>query len=120
MAKHLLLRRVDLTALSVALDHAEEHGPWKVDKPDPQAAPAECIYLRYAGAEQVELLARRLPHAEVQFSTLASGPKRKVVRKVFHKATILHILAFLFREEDAAEQFVRSLDTVSKRCWKAL
>jgi len=119
MAKHLL-RSVDLAALSVALDHAEEHGPWKVDKPDPQADSAGCVYLRYVGAEQIELLARRLPHAHVQFSTLASGPKRKVVRKVFHKATILHVLAFLFKEEVRAEQFVRSLDTVSKRCWKAL
>jgi hypothetical protein len=29
-------------------------------------------------------------------------------------------LAFLFKEEAGAEQFVRSLDTVSKRCWKTL
>jgi hypothetical protein len=94
MAKHLL-RSVDLAALSVALDHAEEHGPWKVDQPEPQAAPAECVYLRHAGVEQIELLAKRLPHADVQFSTLASGPKRKVIRKVFHKATILHVLVGL-------------------------
>jgi hypothetical protein len=51
MAKHLL-RSVDLAALSVALDHAEEHGPWKVDKPDPQADSAGCVYLRYVGAVQ--------------------------------------------------------------------
>ncbi len=119
MAKQLL-RSVDLAALSIALDHAEEHGPWKVDKPDPQTAPAECVYLRYAGAAQIELLARRLPHADVQFSTLASGPRRKVVRKVFHKATILHLLAFLFREEEGAERFICSLDTVNKKYWRAL
>jgi hypothetical protein len=82
MAKQLL-RHLDVAALSVALDNAEEHGPWKADKPDPLNDPTQCVYLRYVGAEQLEVFARRLPSVDVVFKTLANGPKGKVVRKVF-------------------------------------
>jgi hypothetical protein len=51
---------------------------------------------------------------------MGSGPRGKVVRKVFHKATVLHLPAFLFKEDAGAERFVRSLDCVARKYWRVL
>ncbi len=91
MAKQIL-KHLDLTTLAVALDHLEENGAAAC--PDPLSAPGECVYLRYIGPDQLATLAARLPHVEVVFRTVAAPPRNKVVRKVFSKPAILHLLRF--------------------------
>jgi hypothetical protein len=39
---------------------------------------------------------------------------------VFHKATVLHVLAFLFQEEAGAERFVGFLDKVARKYWRVM
>ena len=117
MAKHVL-KHLDPAALAVALDHAEEHG-LACETPAPQEQPENCVYLRYAGPEQLKLLAGRLPHANVQLKTLGGKGKNKKVVRVFHKPAILHVLGFLLAPEDVT-RCTRVLDTVPRKYWKVI
>src|SRR5262245_12589947 len=110
MAKQVL-RSVDPDALAVALDSAEEHGLVRT-APDPDKAPENCVYLKFAGPEQLEVLASRLPHVKVQFRTMGGAGRSKVVREVFHKTVILHVLRFVFPSDQDFEPMLRALSTV--------
>jgi hypothetical protein len=116
--KHAL-KSLELTTLLVALDHLEEYGPGAA-LPDPYEHPGECVYLAYTGEEQLAALAGRLPHADVLFSTPGAGEHRKVARKVFNKAAILHLMRFSFPTGDEFAPFVRGLDTVDRKYWTVM
>ena len=116
MAKQSL-RTVDVTALLVALDHLEEKGP-ATAVPDPNTAPAECVYLKYVGAEQAEALASRLPHVHVLFRTPGGSGNNKEVRRVFSKAAILHVLRLVFPADQDFAPFVRDLASVNPKYWR--
>ncbi len=118
MAKQVL-RSVDPEALAVALDSAEEHG-LLLTAPDPDKAPEQCVYLRYAPLAQLELLASRLPYAKVQFGTMGGAVKYKIVRPVFHRAVIQHVLRFVFPSDQDFEPMLRALSTVDKKYWKVV
>lgn len=118
MPKHSL-KSLDLTTLLVALDHVEEHGPGGVT-PDLENHPEECVYLKYVGDEQAEAFADRLPHLNVLFRTLGGAGRSKVIRKVFHKPSILHVLRFTFETDDDFLPFVRDLGSVHRKYWRPL
>lgn len=118
MPKHVL-KSLDLTTLLVALDHVEEHGP-PTALPDPETSPGECVYLAYIGEAHAAALAARLPHADVLFRTPGAGARSKVVRKVYNKAAILHILRFCFPNGDEFQPFVRELSRVDRKYWRVL
>ena len=116
MAKQAL-RNLDLGALGVALDRAEEAGLTS-KAPAPQKHPADCVYLKYAGKQQAELFASRLRHVEIEMKMPGDegiGTTTKVI-KVFDKAAVLHVLEFLLDAEDVA-RCTRSLNTVSRSLW---
>jgi hypothetical protein len=112
-----VLRTLELTTLLVALDHAEEHGPGLL-VPDPLKAPVECVYLTYIGEEQAKALADRVPHANVLFRL--PGGTGKVVRKIYSKPVIRHVLGFAFPNGKEFAPFVRVLATVKPRYWRVL
>jgi hypothetical protein len=112
------LRTLDPVALAVALDRAEEDGIAS-QAPDPARHPADSVYLKYAGDEQLDLIAARLPHVTVQLRTPAGAGRNKKLVKVFHKPAIDHVLGFLLAAEDVARG-TRSLDTVDRKYWKVL
>src|SRR5262245_60134871 len=58
------LRKLDTVALAVALDRAEDAG-LTTQAPSPAERPADCVYLKYVGTEQLDVLTRRLPHATI-------------------------------------------------------
>lgn len=116
MAKQTL-RSLDLVALAVALDRAEEEGLTS-QAPDPGQRPSECVYLRYVGPEQLGVICTRLPHATIQLRTMGGAGNNKKILPVFHRPAILHVLGFLFAE--AGIQYTRSLDTVDRKYWKVL
>lgn len=118
MPSHVL-KTLDLTTLRVALDHLEEFGP-AATWPDPEADPAGCVYLAYVGEEQLAVLAARLPHVEVLFRTPADPPRNKVVRKVFARPAVLHVLRFALPDEREFDPFVRDLAGVNRRHWRVL
>jgi hypothetical protein len=118
MAKRVL-RSVDPDALAIALDDAEERGLGLI-VPEPEKAPEDCVYLEFAGPAQLELLASRLPTVEVQLRTMGGAGRSKVVRKVFHKAAVLHVLRFVFASDDDFEPMMRALDTVDRKDWKVV
>jgi hypothetical protein len=118
MPKHSL-KALDLTTLLVALDHVEEFGPAAV-LPDPATNPANCVYLTYIGDSQLETLAARLPHVYVQFKTPGAAGRNKVVRKVFSKPAIWHVLRFAFPDEREFASFVRDLESVDRKYWRLL
>jgi hypothetical protein len=113
------LRGVDPTALAVALDHLEEHGP-SAALPDPKTHASECVYLKYAGEALLRALAARLPHADVRFKTMGGQGRGMVVRKVFSKAAMLHLLRFLFPDDEDFAPYVRDLASVDRKYWKVL
>jgi hypothetical protein len=112
-----VLRNLDLAALAVALDRAEDAG-LTAKAPAPRERPADCVYLKYAGKQQAELFARRLPHVEIEMQQPGDegiGTTTKVI-KVFDKAAVLHVLGFLLDAEDIA-RCTRPLNTVSRSLW---
>jgi hypothetical protein len=114
-----VLTTLDLTTLLVALDHVEEFGPFST-VPDPQSAPRECIYLKYIPDDRVAALAARLPHVDVLFRTPAGSGRNKVVRKVFSKAAILHVLRFAFPTRKRFTECFRDLGSVNQKYWRVL
>lgn len=114
-----ILKTLDLTALLVALDHFEEHGPPAVT-PDPYAGTAGCVYLAYIGDEHLHALTTRLPHATVRFRTMATGPRAVVDRPVFDRAAVLYVLRFCFPGDDSFLEFVRDLAPINPRRWSLL
>ena len=118
MPKHVL-KSLELTTWLVALDHLEEHGP-SAAVPDPYEVPGECVYLTYIGDAHAAALAERVPHADVLFYTPSVGQRRKVVRKVFNKAAILHLMRFSFPTGEDFAPFIRGLDRVDQKYWKVL
>jgi hypothetical protein len=117
MAKQVL-RYLDLAGLAVALDRAEEQG-LTAKAPAPLEQPGDCVYLKYAGAEQLGALAARPPHVSVQLKTPGGAGRNKVIVKVFHKEAVLHVLGFLLRAEEISPS-MRTLDTVDRRYWKVV
>jgi hypothetical protein len=117
MAKQVL-KHLDLAALSVALDHAEEHG-LTTKIPDPAEHPVMCVYLKYVGTEQAELLARRLPHVTILLRTPAGAGRNKKLIPVFDREAIEHILDFLMPSGEGSGSW-RTLDTVDKKYWKVV
>jgi hypothetical protein len=116
MPKHIL-KTLDLTTLLVALDHVEEFGP-AATRPDPDADPGGCAYLAYIGDAQLAALAARLPHAEVLFRTPGAAGRNKVVRKVFSKPAVWHVLRFAYPDEQVFAPFVRDLASVDRKYWR--
>jgi hypothetical protein len=116
MPKHAL-KTLDLPTLLVALDHGEEFGP-AAARPDPDANPSECAYLTYIGDAQLAALAARLPHVEVLFKTPGAAGRNQVVRKVFSKPAVWHVLRFVFRDEQEFAPFVRDLGSVDRKYWR--
>lgn len=111
------LKVLDLTTLLVALDHVEEYGPAAVC-PDPNTNPTECVYLTYIGSAQLAALTARLPHVEVLFKTPGGAGRNKILRNVFSKPTILHVLRFAFSDERAFIPFVRDLESIDRKYWR--
>jgi hypothetical protein len=118
MPKHTL-RNLDLTTLSIALDHVEEHGP-ATATPDPDTIPTECVYLKFIGDAPLNLLAARLPYRNILLHTLAGAGQNKVIKKVFSKPAILHVLRFIFPSDDDFTPFVRDLGSVPRKYWRSL
>jgi hypothetical protein len=114
-----ILRTLELTTLLVALDHAEEHGPGLL-VPDPLNAPAECVYLAYIGADQARALAERVPHANVLFKVPGGAGKSKIVRQVYSKPVIMHVLRFAYPNSQDFVPFVRELASVKQKYWRVL
>lgn len=114
-----VLKSLELTTLLVALDHLEEYGPGMA-VPDPYEKPAECVYLTYVGEAQAEALANRVPHHNVTFHVPGGAGKNRVVRRVYSKAAITHVLKFCFPRSRAFVPFVRSLKTVAPEYWRVL
>jgi hypothetical protein len=111
------LRNLDLDALGVALDRAEEAGLTS-NTPAPQARPAECVYLKYAGKQQAALFASRLPHVKVEIKRWGDegmGTSTDVMT-VFDKAAVMHVLEFLLDAEEI-RRCTRPLNTVSRSLW---
>jgi hypothetical protein len=111
------LRNLDIDALAVAMDRAEEAG-LTAKAPAPRERPADCVYLKYAGKPQAELFASRLPHVEIEMKMPGDegiGTTTKVI-KVFDKAAALHVLGFLLDGEEIA-CCTRLLSTVSRSLW---
>jgi hypothetical protein len=118
MPKHALMT-LDVATLRVALDHCEDHGPAAVH-PDPETNPADCAYLAYIGDSQLQALVARLPHVEVLFKTPAAGARSKVVRKVFSKPAVWHVLRVAYPDEQEFSPFVRDLGMVDRKYWRLL
>lgn len=114
-----VLKTLELTTLLVALDHLEEYGPGTAVA-DPYEKPAECVYLTYIGDEHAAALAERVPHRNVTFSVPGTRGHHRIVRKVFNKAAILHLMRFSFPTGDDFAPFVRGLDTVDRKYWTVL
>jgi hypothetical protein len=111
------LRHLDLDALGVALDRAEDAG-LTTTTPSPREHPAECVYLKYAGKPQAELFARRLPHVRIRLKEPGDegiGTTTRVLN-VFDKAAVLHVLEFLLDKEDI-RRCTRPLNTVGRSFW---
>jgi hypothetical protein len=118
VSKHVL-KTLDLTTLLVALDHLEEYGP-SMALSDPYSAPGECVYLTYIGEAQAAALTARLPYADVRFRLPGPAEHGKVVRKVFSKPAILHVIRFAFPTSQEFVPFVRELATVKQKYWRVL
>lgn len=109
-----VLKTLELTTLLVALDHLEEYGPSAVVA-DPYEKPAECVYLAYIGEAQLAALTARIPHVKVRFY-MPTGPS--IIRDVFNKAAIMHLMQFSFPRSKAYLPFVRALKSVPERYWR--
>jgi hypothetical protein len=118
MPKHVL-KSLELTTWLVGLDHLEEHGP-SATVADPYEKPGECVYLTYTGDAHAEALAERVVHVNVTFRIPGATGRSKVVRKVYCKAAILHLMRFSFPKGEDFAPFVRGLDTVDRRYWNVL
>lgn len=122
MAKRVtkqVLRNWELTTLLVALDHLEEYGP-SAAIADPYESPAECAYLTYIGDAQLAALVARLPYRHVRFLTPSAGAAGKVVRTVFNKQALFHVIRFSFPKNTKALVFVRGLESVDRKYWTVL
>jgi hypothetical protein len=109
---------VDLAALSVALDRAEDAG-LTTQTPSPRERPADCVYLKYAGPEREELVARRLAFATVQLRTLGGAGNNVKQVKVFDRAAVMLVLGFLL-DGEAIAGCTRGLDTIDQKYWKVV
>jgi hypothetical protein len=114
------LRNMDLAALSVALDRAEEDG-LTTEVPAPNKQPADCVYLKYVGDKQAELFASRLPHAVVKVLMPSDEGYDTRSRKVnvYSKKAILHVLGFLLTPEEI-DRCTRPLNTVRRTGWSVV
>jgi hypothetical protein len=113
-----VLRSLDVAALAIALDRAEEAG-LTTRTPAPKEKPGECVYLRYAGNDQLGLLSTRLPHVMILQRTPGGAGRNKKYVVVFDRETIRHVLGFLL-DPDEVHRSTRSLDTVERRYWRVL
>jgi hypothetical protein len=113
-----VLRNLDVAALAVALDRAEEAG-LMTRTPAPKERPGECVYLKYAGNEQLGLLTTRLPHVMILQRTPGGAGRSKKYVVVFDRAAALHVLGFLLDAEEV-QRCTRGLDTVDQRYWRVL
>jgi hypothetical protein len=113
-----VLRNLDVAALAVALDRAEEAG-LTARTPAPKERPGECVYLKYVGNEQLGLLTTRLPHAMILRRTPGGAGRNKKYVVVFDAATVQNVLGFLLDAEEV-KRCTRSLDTVEQRYWRVL
>jgi hypothetical protein len=80
--------------------------------------PGTAGYLKYAGKQQAELFASRLPHVPIEMMQPGDegiGTTTKVIQ-VFDRAAVLHVLGFLLDAEDIAH-CTRPLNTVSRSLW---
>jgi len=110
------LRHLDVAALAVALDRAEEAG-LTAKVPTPQQGPADCVYLKYAGKQQAELFAKRLPYVRIRMTRLRDGVDTTTeVIKVFDKAAVMYVLEYLLEREDI-RRCTRPLNTVRRNLW---
>lgn len=116
--KHVL-KTLDLTTLLVALDHLEEYGP-SATVADPYVSPSECVYIVYIGETQAAALATRLPHLEVVFRLPGVAKQGRVVRKVFSKSAVTHVMQFAFPTSPGYAPFVRELASVKQKYWRVL
>ena len=115
MPKHVL-KSLELTTLLVALDHLEEYGP-SAAVPDPYETPGACVYITYIGDAHAKALAARVPYRNVKFSVPTTAG---VVRRVYCKAAILHLMRFAFPKSEEFVPFVRGLDTVDRKYWTVM
>jgi hypothetical protein len=118
MPKHVL-ETLDLAKLNLALDHAVESGLAAI-RPDPEEDSACCVYLAYVGDAQLAAFAARLPHIEVQFTMPGNWLPNKVVRKVFSKPAVWHVLRLAFADESEFAPCVRDLESVHRKYWRVL
>ena len=100
MAKQVL-RSLDVAALAVALDRAEEAG-LTTRTPAPKERPGECVYLKYVGNEQLGLLTTRLPHVLILQRTPGGAGRNKKYVVLFDRSAVLHVLGFLLEAEEVA------------------
>lgn len=114
---------LDLTALQIAFDHAEERN--MILQPDPNGDPSQSAYLRYPPKALTELLTcGRIPFCKVKFSTQSN---EQPIRCVYHKQTLDHLFNFVcgqtFTYTGAnwkGSGWVRTLDTVDPKYWSLL
>ena len=118
MPKHVL-KTLDLTTLLVALDHREEYGA-SATVPDPYVSPSECVYVTYIGEAQAAALAERLPHIEVVFRLPGVAKRGRVVRKIFSKSAVTHVMQFAFPTSPDYAPFVRDLAAVKQKYWRVI
>jgi hypothetical protein len=111
-----VLKTLELTTLLVALDHLEEYGPGMA-VPDPYEKPEECVYLKFIGEEHLKALINRLPYVRVKFNLPGSG---SVIRHVFSRAAVMHLMEFSFPNTDAYRPFVRDLKSVDEKYWRVV
>ena len=114
-----ILRDIEMATLLVALDHLEEHGPG-LAAPDPGADPAGSAYLTYIGEEHASAIAARVAFAEVRFRVPGEAGKSVIVRKVYRKDALVHLLRFCFPNGPDFMPFVRSLDRIDHKYWRVL
>lgn len=110
-----VLKSLELTTLLVALDHLEEYGP-SMAIADPYEKPAECVYLKFIGDAQLKALTDRIPYRNVRFNTFSG----KVVRQVFNKAAIVHLMEFSFPQSKAYKAFIHDLKSINETYWHVL
>src|SRR5262249_17861906 len=76
-----VLRNLDVAGLAVALARAEDEGLLS-QTPDPQQHPADSVYPKYVGPQQLDLISARLPHVTVQLRTPGGAGNNKKLHAV--------------------------------------
>lgn len=109
----------DLAAVSVGLDWLEDTRPELTDaRPDADADPAACVYVRYCDG-LASLLAARLPHVRVRFTGLSGEAKcgRWTVRPVFSRVAVEALLSHVW---PFGLCHLRPLSEVNKKYWRVI